>query len=145
MSKKQFQRSLMSIYEEYRTEKQDPSDPLHIRLMHDICECLKIINVSWSMGEKEVYSGNDSFIDVLIAREEQNNSYHLFIRQGVNLLNKVTQQKTQVYCGYFSYKLYNDNNTDDNYAGVQQNNLLLTGAEFYMNNDLAEPYRPGKI
>jgi hypothetical protein len=44
MPKKQFQRSLMSIYEEYRTEKQDPSDPLYIRLMHDICECLKIIN-----------------------------------------------------------------------------------------------------
>jgi hypothetical protein len=70
----------------------------------------------------------------------KNTSYPLFIRQGVNLLNKVTQQKTQVYCGYFSYKLYNDN-----YTGVQQNNLLLADAEFYMNNDLAEPYRPGKI
>jgi hypothetical protein len=118
--------------------------------MHDICECLKIINLSWSIGNKEVYGGNDPFIDVLIAREEQNNSYHLFIRQGVNLLNKVTQQKTQVYCGYFSYRLYNDNYTDDNYTddnytGVQQNNLLLADAEFYMNNDLAEPYRPGKI
>jgi hypothetical protein len=96
MSKKQFQRSLMSIYEEYRTEKQDSSDPLHFRLMHDICKCLKIINVSWSIGQKEVYGGNDSFIDVLIAREEQNNSYDLFIRQGVNLFNKVTQQKRQV-------------------------------------------------
>jgi hypothetical protein len=31
------------------------------------------------------------------------------------------------------------------YTGVQQNNLLLAGAKFYMNNDLAEPYRPGKI
>ncbi len=62
-----------------------------------------------------------------------------------DLFSKVTQQKTQVYCDYFSYKLYNDNNTDDNYTGVQQNNLLLAGAKFYMNNDLAEPYRPGKI
>jgi hypothetical protein len=36
--------------------------------------------------------------------------------------------------------LYDDNNT-----AVQPGNLSLAGAQFYMNNDLAEPYRPGQI
>jgi hypothetical protein len=61
--------------------------------------------------KKQVYGRNEPFIDVLIARRQQDDNYHLFIRQGVRLFNVVTQQKTQVYCGYFSYKLYDDNNT----------------------------------
>ncbi|CAF1459671.1 unnamed protein product [Rotaria sordida] len=107
--RKRFQRSLMSIYEECRKEEQDPSDLLYLRLMYDICESLKIINVSWSIERKQVHDRNDPFIDVLVARRQQDNNYHLFIRQA-----------------------------------VQQGNLSLAGAQFYMNNDLAEPYRPGQ-
>jgi hypothetical protein len=81
----------MLIYEEYRKGKPDPSDVLYLRLMYDICESLKIINVSWSIEGEQVYGRNAPFIDVLIARRQQDNNYHLFIRQGVSLFNEVTQ------------------------------------------------------
>ncbi len=44
---------------------------------------------------------------------------------------KITKKKTAICCGYLRYKLFDDNNIN-----VQQDDLSLAGAEFYVTTTL---------
>ncbi len=57
-----------------------------------------------------------------------------------NCPGKITKKKTAICCGYLRYKFFDNNNID-----VQQDDLSLAGAEFYVDNDIAEQHKQGKM
>ncbi|CAF1147806.1 unnamed protein product [Didymodactylos carnosus] len=97
------------------------------------------LNIHWSIEDKHEYNLNEQFIDALIAHEKSG-SFHFFVRQYVHLVDNITKQKTAICCGYLRYKLF-----DDNDANVQQGSLSLAGAEFYVDNDIAEQHKQGAV
>jgi hypothetical protein len=129
---------LVLVRENFLNEDKHESNPLN-HLLLQLYRVMKVLNVSWSTGEKNEYYLNEQFIDVLIAHEESG-SFHFFIRQYVHLVDKITKQKTAICCGYLRYKLFDDNDTN-----VQQDYFSLAGAEFYVDNDIAEQHKQGKI
>jgi hypothetical protein len=127
----------MSVRNEYLQDAKDPSDPLCLHLLHDLLSGLKLMDITWSLEQTTEYGKNSAGIDVAIARDNQQNDYHLFVRQCIKIIDNVTGEAKQVCCGGFRYNLRNSN--------TMTHTFLLPDAKFYTADNLLERFKPGKI
>ena len=126
------------VRENFLNEDEHESTPLN-DLLFQLYRGVKVLNINWSIEENNKYDLNEPSIDVLVVHEQDGGS-HFFVRQCVQSLDDITQQKTSICCGYLHYKLFNDNDTN-----VQQDKLPLPGAKFYVDSDIAEQNKQSKM
>jgi len=132
-----FQKSLVLARAKFLNEsKHEPNLLNHLLLQ--LYRAMKVLNVCWSIGEKNEYNFNEPFIDVLIAKEE-GGGFNFFIRQYVHLVDNITKKKTAICFGHLRYKLFDVSDTNG------QDHLSLARAEYYVQNEIAEEHRQGKM
>jgi hypothetical protein len=137
--KTKFKESLMSARDDYLQDAKDPSDPLDLHLIHDLLSSLKLMEITWSLEQRTKYGKNSAGIDVVIARHYQKDGYYFFLRQCVKLVDSITGNDQRVCCGVLCYQLGNSATQG------QQNQILLTGAEYYVPNNLVENFKTGTV
>lgn len=109
-------------------EDDDESDPPDTRLVPELIKAIKVLQITWSV------SGNQSYIDVAIAKHHQDDDVYFFLRQCVDLIDGDTGSKQKICCGVLIDKL---NNMDDT---TRKNALLTTNSQYYIPNDLAKRF-----
>ncbi len=85
---------MVLIREKFLNEDIHESNPLNYLLLQPY-RAMKVLNVSWSTGEKNEYYLNEQFIGFLIAHEE-GGGFHFFIRQYVHLVDNPGQSDAAV-------------------------------------------------
>jgi hypothetical protein len=129
----------MTVIDDFRKEKKDPSDSPNTCLMFDFVNAIKIVEMTWSIKEDKRYEKNEPFIDIAIAHHPEDGDQYFFVRQCANLVNNVTGEKKRICCGILSYNL---NNIGIN---TRQDQFSLNGAQFYVPTKLAETFQSGTV
>jgi hypothetical protein len=82
------------------------------------------VEITWSLKQTKKYGKNSAGIDVAISRDNQQNGYHLLVRQCVKIVDSATDENKRVCCDGLCYKLNNSNTT--------AHQFLLPDAKFYV-------------
>ncbi len=134
-TKTEFEELLKQIHiDALQEEEDDASDSSDTHLVYELIKGLKLLKITWSVKEKSVYRGNESHIDIAIAKHHQDDDIYFFLRQCINLVDGDIGNKQKICCGVLIYKLNHMN------SNTNKNALSSTNVQFYIPNNLVERF-----